>query len=108
MFNTDVFTTVLNSTATLATPVNHLRTLPLRFTDVCRDNINNVDFSLLKDIRVRENMKFQIRFELINAFNDSYFPAPVVNLTATNFGQISESNQDNYARRAQFGLKFPF
>ncbi len=107
-FNTDVFTTVLNSTSTLATPVNHLRTLPLRFTDVRRDNINNVDFSLLKDIRVRENMKFQIRFELINAFNEPYFPAPVVNPTATNFGQISASNQDNYARRAQFGLKFLF
>jgi Carboxypeptidase regulatory-like domain len=97
-FNTDVFS--------LVTPSNHLRTLPFRFTDVRRDNINNFDFSVLKDVRVRENMKIQIRFELINALNEPYFPAP--STTATNFGQIAVSNQDNYARRAQFGLKFIF
>lgn len=107
-FNTDVFTSVLNNTAANATPVNHLRTLPLRFTDLRRDNINNFDFSVLKDIRIKEDMKIQIRFELINALNEPYFPAPVVSPSATNFGQISASNQDNYARRAQFGLKFLF
>ena len=91
-----------------ATPANHLRTLPFRFSDVRRDNINNFDFSVLKDIRIREDMKIQIRFELINAFNEPYFPAPVSGATASNFGQISASNQDNYARRAQFGIKFLF
>ena len=97
-FNTDVFS--------LVTPASHLRTLPFRFTDVRRDNINNFDFSLLKDIRIREDMKIQIRFELINALNEPYFPAP--STTATNFGRIVVSNQDNYARRAQFGIKFLF
>ena len=107
-FNTEVFTSVLNSTSANSTPSNHLRTLPFRFNDVRRDNINNFDFSVLKDVRVRENMKIQIRFELINALNEPYFPAPVSSATASNFGQISASNQDNYARRAQFGLKFIF
>ena len=107
-FNTEVFTSVLNNTSANSTPVNHLRTLPFRFNDVRRDNINNFDFSVLKDVRVRENMKIQIRFELINALNEPYFPAPVSSATASNFGQISASNQDNYARRAQFGLKFIF
>jgi hypothetical protein len=99
-FDTSVFST--------ATPANHLRTLPFRFSDVRRDFINNVDLSLLKDIVIRENMKVQIRFELVNAFNEPYFPAPVTNQTASNFGQISASNQDNYARRAQIGIKFLF
>lgn len=107
-FNTDVFTSVFNSTSTLSTPVNHLRTLPLRFNDVRRDNINNVDFSLLKNTRIKENMRIQIRFELINAFNEPYFPAPAVSPTSTTFGTIAPSNQDNYARRAQFGIKFLF
>ena len=68
-------------------------------------------------------MQFQLRFELINAFNEPYFPAPVVGPGATTsllingvqttvptFGQISSgtSNQDNYARRVQLGLKFLF
>lgn len=107
-FNTSVFTSVLNATSTNATPVNHLRTLPYRFSNVRRDFINNVDLSLLKDILIKESMKVQIRFELINAFNEPYFPAPVTGQTATNFGQISASNQDNYARRAQIGVKFLF
>jgi hypothetical protein len=107
-FDTSVFTSLLNSTATNATPVSHLRTLPFRFSNVRRDYIKNVDLSLLKDVRLRETMRVQIRFELINAFNEPYFPAPVVNQTASNFGQISASNQDNYARRAQIGVKFLF
>ncbi|HEX8138063.1 MAG TPA: TonB-dependent receptor [Pyrinomonadaceae bacterium] len=107
-FNTSVFTSVLNGSSTNASPVNHRRTLPFRFSNVRRDFINNVDLSLLKDILIREGMKVQIRFELVNAFNEPYFPAPVTNQTASNFGQISASNQDNYARRAQIGVKFLF
>lgn len=114
-FNTGAFTSVLNpgtltaaQAATAATPVNHLRTLPLRFSSVRRDYVKNVDMALLKDFRFREGMKVQLRFELVNALNEPYFPAPVVSPTATNFGQISASNQDNYARRAQIGVKFLF
>lgn len=108
-FNTSVFTNVLDGgTTTTAAPVAHLRTLPLRFSDVRRDNINNFDFSLLKNVAINEGMRIQIRFELINAFNEPYFPAPSVNPTQTTFGTIAPSNQDNYARRAQFGLKFLF
>lgn len=109
-FNTSAFTSVLNSTSTLATPVSQLRTLPYRFSDVRRDNINDVNLSLIKDTRIRETMNLQLRFELINAFNEPYFPVPVVNSTATNFGQIAATaaNQDNFARRVQIGVKFIF
>ena len=107
-FNVDAFTSVFNSTATLAAPVNHLRTLPLRFTNVRRDSINNMDLSLLKDIRIKESMKIQFRLEFTNAFNEAYFPAPAVNPNSTTFGTIAPSNQDNYARRAQVGIKFLF
>lgn len=108
-FNTAAFTNVLNGgTTTTAAPTAHLRTLPFRFNDVRRDNINNVDFSLLKNVAINERMRIQIRFELINAFNEPYFPAPAVNPTQTTFGTVAPSNQDNYARRAQFGLKFLF
>lgn len=93
---------------TAATPVNHLRTLPFRFTTVRRDFIKNIDFTMKKDIMLRETMKVQLRFELLNAFNEPYFPAPATGQTASSFGQISASNQDNYARRVQVGLKFIF
>jgi hypothetical protein len=107
-FNTSVFTSVLNANSTASTPSNHLRTLPLRFSNVRRDPINNVDLALLKDFNFREGMRIQLRVEFINAFNEPYFPNPVVNPTTGTFGQVSASNQENYARRAQLGVKFIF
>lgn len=100
-FNTSAFAL----TAPLA---GHLRTLHYRFNNVRRDNINNLDFSVKKDVRIHEKMKFQLRFELINALNEPYFLSPITVQTNADFGKISQSNQDNYARRAQFGLKFLF
>lgn len=108
-FNTAAFVSVINgATSANATPVSHLRTLPFLFTELRRDNINNVDLSLLKNTRINEKMRIQLKFDFINAFNEPYFPAPVVNPTQTTFGQVSASNQDNYARRVQWGIKFLF
>jgi hypothetical protein len=96
---------------TAATPVFHLRTLPLRFSTVRRDYIKNVDLTLLKDIRIRETMKVQLRFEALNAFNEPYFPVPQVAVNNSTFGAINvltTANQENYARRVQLGAKFIF
>ena len=111
-FNTAVFTSILNDTATNATPVNHLRTLPFRFEEVRADSINNVDLSVLKDVRFGRDYRLQLRFEVINALNEPYLATGdgqivVAPATAT-FGQITASNQQNYARRVQVGVKFLF
>jgi len=107
-FNTDAFTSILTDTATNATPVNHLRTTPYRFDDVRRDSINNLDLSLLKNVRLRGEMRLQLRAEFINALNSAYLPAPIVGQTSSTFGQVTASNQSNYARRAQLGVKLVF
>ena len=112
-FNTDVFTSILNGTSTNATPVNHLRTLPTRFTDVRSDSINNLDLSLLKDIKLQGGIKIQLRAEFINALNHPYLAAaaraaPVTNPTQSTFGQVTNSIQANYPRRAQLGVKILF
>ena len=101
-FNTAAFSQV-------APGAGHLRTLPFRFANVRRDNINNVDLSLLKNIRIKEGMKAQIRLEAINAFNHVYLPAPVTGI-GSSFGTIAlaTANQANYARRIQIGMKFLF
>ncbi len=100
-FETSSFATV--------TPASHLRMLPYRFTDVRRDNISNVDLSLIKNTRITEGTKVQFRLEAINAFNHAYFQAPATALGST-FGSIASStaNQANYARRIQIGIKFLF
>ncbi len=107
-FNTGAFTSILNATSTAATPVNHLRTTPYRFDDVRRDSINNVDLALLKNTTLSGDIQLQLRLELINAFNEVYFPQPVSSATSTTFGQVTASNQSNYARRAQIGIKLIF
>jgi len=109
------------SAVTAATPSSHLRTLPFYFNDVRRDNINNLDISFLKNTRINEKMRIQFKLDLINALNEPYFPVAVVNPTSVQtfaassgipnaplLGVTSASNQDNYARRIQFGIKFLF
>jgi hypothetical protein len=113
-FDTTPFTSILTGTSsTNATPVNHLRTLPLRFADVRSDTINNLDLSLLKSVRVGGTVRLELRAEFINALNHPYLAAaarsaPVTNPTQSTFGQVTNSNQANYPRRAQLGVKILF
>jgi hypothetical protein len=122
-FNPAAFVSVVGGTPTCganpggsancATPVDHLRTLPLRFSSVRLDTTNNVDLGLRKDIHIKETMKVQLRMEFINAFNHPLLAslsggAPVVTPNSATFGQITASNQQNYARRAQLSAKFIF
>jgi hypothetical protein len=54
-------------------------------------------------------MKLQLRLEALNAFNRVYLPAPGTAANAvTTFGVINPTNQANYPRRFQIGLKFLF
>ena len=108
-FNTDAFTSTLTGTsANNATPVNHLRTFPRLSSDLRRDAINNLDLAVIKNVSLPKDMQLQVRAEFINALNSPYFPNPVVGPTSATFGQVTASNQSNYARRAQIGVKLVF
>ncbi|WP_031499123.1 TonB-dependent receptor [Bryobacter aggregatus] len=85
-----------------------LRSFPLRFGSIRADKINNIDTALVKNTRLWEGKSLQFRAEGLNTFNHPYFPAPVTNPTAANFGQVTASNQANYPRRLQLTLKFLF
>src|SRR5205085_1626473 len=101
-FNTAAFSQV-------SPGAGHLRTLPFRFTDARRDDINNVDMSIMKYFRLTESMKAQFRLEAINVMNHTYFPAPSTTF-GSSFGTVglTATNQANYARRIQLGFKFIF
>jgi len=127
-FNTAAFISIANGNLTCkkadgtdttgsscATPSDHLRTLPFYSADVRSDPINNADLGVAKNINVREGMRIQLRLEFINAFNHPLLNTGglansqvVVNPSSNTFGQTSSSNQQNYARRAQFMAKFIF
>jgi len=68
---------------------SNIRTFPLRFGAVRNDGINNFDLSMLKNVRINEKLRFQFRFEAINALNHVQFSDPNTSPTATTFGQVT-------------------
>jgi len=65
--------------------------------------INNFDLSLLKNFAITERLTFQFRLESFNAFNQTQFMDPQVNVGSPQFGQILAARA---ARINQLGAKF--
>jgi hypothetical protein len=89
----------------------NLRTFPVRFGFVRGDQVSNVDIGIIKKVQFAESKEFQLRCELLNAFNHPWlFEGSPVNTTPNSaaFGQVSVSNQGNYPRRVQATLKLVF
>ncbi|MCC6586881.1 MAG: TonB-dependent receptor [Bryobacterales bacterium] len=63
----------------------------------------NTDFAILKDIAVNETMRFQLRGEFFNIFNQVNFSNPISTLANPRFGQITGSAA---GRSVQLGFKF--
>ena len=115
-FNTDAgFVKPSNQQRT----ARQVRTFPIRFSFLRGDNINNTDLSIIKKTDIREGKILEFRTEFINAFNHPFFPTGlnangitangvITAPTAATFGTVSQSNQANYPRRIQLGIKFIF
>ena len=63
----------------------------------------STDMAILKDIRVRENQRFQFRAEFFNLFNQVNFNNPVATLSSATYGRITGSQA---GRAIQLGLKY--
>lgn len=64
-----------------------------------------VDLSLYKNFAITEDMRFQIRIEAFNAFNNVNFNNPAATLSGANFGTISATSAP---RVMQIGLRLSF
>lgn len=67
--------------------------------------INSTNLAVLKNIAVREGMRFQLRLESQNTFNHANFNLPNTNINSSNFGRITG---DIGPRLVQLGVKFYF
>jgi hypothetical protein len=67
----------------------------------------NLDASIIKNIRIREGMRFQIRAEAFNALNNvNFFPAgQILDIGSASFGRLTQSTG---ARVVQFAGRFEF
>jgi hypothetical protein len=99
---------------------NTLRYFPLTVDGLRNQRFLNFNIGLSKNFRIREGMKFQFRFEAINALNNPYFSAPnlatngnkpnLVNPAANNLGRFGFTTGPTRQppRDFQIGGKFTF
>ncbi len=67
--------------------------------------INNFDFSLMKDTKLTEGTRVELRFEFYNLFNHTQFLNPVNNINSSNFGRVTSARDP---RLIQLAAKFYF
>ena len=72
------------------------------------EGAKNFDISVFRSfpLRFREGMHLEFRGEAFNAFNTPRYAAPVSNLSASNFGQVTSTA--NTERQFQFAMKVIF
>ena len=66
----------------------------------------NEDFSLRREIRIRERIRFAIEANCFNITNSAYFAAPGTNIDSANFGQIT--SQRSLPRKFQINARISF
>jgi hypothetical protein len=85
---------------------SNLRTFPSRLSGARGPGLNLWNFSMLRNFRITDRTSFQLRAELLNAFNHTHLAAPNTTPTSTLFGQITGSN--GYPRYVYIAGKLRF
>ena len=70
------------------------------------DGINNIDFGILKNTRIGENQRLQIRADFFNFTNSRDFGIPNSTVTSTDF--LNQWGTDGGSRRVIVGLRYVF
>jgi hypothetical protein len=65
----------------------------------------NFNLSLMKKIQLTERFRLQLRGEVFNLFNHPNYRTLVTNLSSSNFGALTQTDDP---RVFQFGLKLLF
>ncbi len=77
-------------------------------TGAFNPGINKWDLNLSKNFRFAERYRFQIRWEMFNAFNRVTFAGPGANFSSGQFGLINSTNSNFPARVMELAGKFFF
>jgi hypothetical protein len=70
------------------------------------DGINNIDFGILKNTKIGENQKLQLRADFYNATNTRDFGIP--NSTVTNSGFLNQWGTNGGNRRVIVAIRYLF
>lgn len=92
-----------NTAAFAAPPAFTFGSAPRSLGSVRSDGISGIDFSVVKNTRLYENVRLQFRSEFFNLTNTVRFAPPNTSFGAAAFGQVTV--QSNQPRVIQFALK---
>ena len=84
----------------------HQRTFATTFPSLRTDGTNDLNLSLMKDLRFRERLRFQVRAEAYNVLNHPVFGAPNTQVNNSLFGYIT--SQANRPRTVQLMGRITF
>jgi len=87
-------------------PAYTLATLSSYISQIRADGLKGIDFSLGKNIPIREAMKFRIKVEMFNALNTPQFATPNITVTNAAFGTVT--SQANQPRNIMLSGSFHF
>lgn len=82
----------------------NVRGFNTRYTRYRADGVNNVDASLIKNVRIYERFQLQLRAEMFNALNRTQYNQPELSPTNQNFGRITSAA--NLPRSLQLAARF--
>jgi hypothetical protein len=85
---------------------SNVRTFPTRFANLRADSVQQVDFSIIKQLPITERLKMTYRCEFFNSTNRAIFNPPDLGPTSSTFGKIL--SQANTPRRIQMALRLVF
>ena len=103
-FNTDLpFERVANNQPAAF----HTRVFPRWFNALRADGMNQWNANLVREFRIHEGLRFQIRADAINVQNRSQMNAPDNNPVSTNFGRV-QSQTSSLNRFYQFQARLTF
>jgi hypothetical protein len=104
VFNTSLWKTSSGAAVSVPNTTYGYRTWPYLMSDVRRPGYANWDTSLSKYFPIKESLKLQFRFEMVNMFNHPWF-ADMQSTDVTNaaFGQLNPT-QRNLPRFIKLGM----
>lgn len=92
------------NTAAFTAPVAYaFGTAPRSLGNIRSDALSNIDFSVVKNTKLRESVSLQFRSEFFNLTNTARFLPPNTVFGSAQFGQVT--GQSNQPRVVQFALK---
>jgi outer membrane receptor protein involved in Fe transport len=92
-----------NTAAFVAPAAYAFGAAPRSLGGIRSDSLANVDFSIVKNTKLRESLSLQFRGELFNLTNTARFAPPNTVFGGAQFGQVTA--QSNQPRVVQFALK---